>query len=145
MTDFDPGATQELPAEAKIELIEQSKAEAPAPPKPPRQFARTRFPKLPALTEKELLTLAPQERAAYLADKQHQDLWGHLPPQVGQHLRGVLQLAPNAVENHAKRADTDPVHFAAARAYHKWAMGQEMSAEDYDAAIEKVLSEGHGY
>jgi hypothetical protein len=103
----------------------------------------TRFPRLPALGERDLASMAPAPRAAYQAEKAHQDVWGHLPPQVSFHLRGVT-LPPLAVEHHARDAKTDPVHFAATRAYYRWALGQEMSREEYDAAVARVLSEPHG-
>lgn len=109
----------------------------------PRVTPPTRFPRLPALGERELAAMAPHRRAAFTAEKAHQDAWGHLPPQVSQHLRSV-ELPPQAVEHHAREAKTDPVHFAAARAYYRWALGQEMSREQYDAAVAHVLSEPHG-
>ena len=109
----------------------------------PRSTPRIRFPRLPALAEPALAAMAPHRRAAYLAEKAHQDDWGHLPPQVAHLLRGVT-LPPLAVEHHARAAGTDPVHFAAARAFHRWALGQEMSREQYDAAVARVLSESFG-
>jgi hypothetical protein len=50
-----------------------------------------------------------------------------------------------AVESHARVRKTDPVHFAAARAYHKWPLGKEMTLDEFDAAVEHVLGERHGY
>jgi len=91
----------------------------------------------------ELARLAPHQRAAHESEVAHHGKWGHLPPQVSEHLRGV-ELPPQAVENHARAAGTDPVHFAAARAFHRWALGQEMSRAQYDAAVARVLSEAHG-
>lgn len=113
------------------------------PPPPARSTPPTRFPRLPILGERELAAMSPAPRAAYHAEKAHQDAWGHLPPQVSAHLRGV-SLPPQAVENHAKDAKTDPVHFAAARAFYRWPLGLEMSREQYDAAVARVLSEPHG-
>lgn len=108
-------------------------------------FAPTRFPKLVELTEAQVSKLSPVERAEYLDEKTHQDLWGHLPPQHHVALRGVPSLPDDAVENHARTMGTDPVHFAATKAFFKWGIGQEMSVEEYDAAIEHVLGHGHGY
>lgn len=56
-----------------------------------------------------------------------------------------LTKQTRTVEQHAKISGVDPVHFAAARAYNQWAVGAEMSEEDFDAAIEKTLAEPHGY
>lgn len=97
------------------------------------------------LSDKQLEKLSPQQRAAYIAQREHQKRWGHLPPQVQRALQGVMELAENAVENHAKAQGTDPVHFAAARAFHRWPIGQEMSSEEYVAAIEQTLQHRHGY
>jgi hypothetical protein len=108
-------------------------------------FVPTCFQKLPALSDKEQAKLSPVDRMAYRSAKAHEDAWGHLPPNVSAKLRGVAQLAPNAVENHAKAQKTDPVHFAAARAALKWPLGKEMSAEDFSAAIEQVCSAAHGF
>lgn len=108
-------------------------------------FAPTKFPKLPKLNEAQVAKLNPSTRAAYIEEKKHEEKWGHLPPQVHLHLRGVDSLPENAVENHARELKTDPVHFAAARAFHKWGIGQEMELEDFEAAVEQVVSEGHGY
>lgn len=146
MNDFDPNVTQEVPLATQAKLVEESKPEAPAEKAPPtiRPFARTRFPKLPALTEKQIAALPPVARAGYLSQKKHEDSWGHLPPNVHGHLRGIEQLAPNAVENHARTRKTDPVHFAAARAYFKWPLGKEMTLEEFDAAVDEALNHPHG-
>lgn len=100
---------------------------------------------LAPLTDRQLAKLGPQERAAYDAQQKHHKLWGHLPPQRQQALRGVESLSERAVEVHARELKTDPVHFAAAAAYHRWPVGQEMSVEEYEAAVAQVLSERHGY
>lgn len=130
--------TQEAPADAP--------QPDPTPAKPARVFPRTRFPKLPVLDAKQLAKLSPQMRAKYHAEKKHEDDWGHLAPNLAAKLRGVepSTLSPNAVELHAKSKQTDPVHFAAAKAFHKWAIGQEMTPAEYDAAVEAVLSHKHG-
>lgn len=98
---------------------------------------------LEPLTDAQLAKLQPHERTTYAAEQKHQETWGHLPPQLQPALRG-MELPTNAVEVHARAKKTNPVHFAAARAYHRWAIGQEMTAEEYDAALEQVLNERHG-
>jgi hypothetical protein len=120
--------------------------EPAAPAAPARVFARTVFRKLPTLTEKQMSKLAPQLRAQYLTEKKHEDDWGHLPPNLSKHLRGMdpKNISDSAVEKHAKTTETDPAHFAAAKAYFKWGIGQEMPLEKYQAAIEEVLSHKHG-
>lgn len=100
---------------------------------------------LAALTDRQLAKLSPTERATYDTQRKHQQLWGHLPPQRAQALRGIESLSELAVEVHARELKTDPVHFAAAAAYHRWPVGQEMSVEEYEAAVAQVLSERHGY
>lgn len=142
-----PSRKSELPAEVPVEpAADPALSSAPRPPSPPlpaRSTPPTRFLRLPVLGERELAAMSPAPRAAYHAEKAHQDAWGHLPPQVSVHLRGV-SLPPQAVENHAKDAKTDPVHFAAARAFYRWPLGLEMSREQYDAAVARVMSEPHG-
>jgi len=100
---------------------------------------------LATLSDRQLAKLGPQERAAYDALKKHHELWGHLPPQRQQGLRGIETLSENAVEVHARKLKTNPVHFAAAAAYHRWPIGQEMSVEEYEAALAQTLGERHGY
>jgi hypothetical protein len=135
------------PSESKKKAPDAAEIQAgPSPvtaPPEPRATPPTRFPRLRALGERELAGMAPAARASYLAEKAHQDAWGHLPPQISVHLRGV-ELPPLAVEHHARDAKTDPVHFAATKAYYRWALGQEMSREKYAAAVAHVLSEPHG-
>jgi hypothetical protein len=87
----------------------------------------------------QLMPLTQKER------EEHLKLWGHLPPQLHAELVGVKELPENAVENHAKVLKTDPVHFAAAKAYHQWGIGKEMEVEEYSAAVKQVLAERHGY
>lgn len=112
-------------------------------------FAPTVFRKLKAfeaLPKKVRETMTPAQALAYKAELKHQDDWGHLPPQVHAQLRGVdpAKVSDDAVEKHAKTRGTDPVHFAAAKAFHRWPMHAEMTVEAYDAALEQVLSEKHG-
>lgn len=134
-------------AVAKVAEVDPTPTQA----KPARQFAPTRFPKLPVLTDAELKKLTPQGRTSYLAAKKHEDDWGHLPPQISSKLVGTsaevvnMNYGANAVELIAKRRGTDPVHFAAAKAYFKWPMHAQMSEDAYDAAVEEVLSHRHGY
>jgi hypothetical protein len=97
------------------------------------------------LSERQLKQLAPNERASYLATQKHLERWGHLPPQHQVALRGIEEMPEDAVENHARTLKTDPVHFAAAKAYHRWAIGQEMSAEEYAAAVSQAIGERNGY
>lgn len=139
--------TQQVPVDPA--LVAQTKAPAePVAAKPARVFTRTRFPKLPVLTDADFKKrkMRPQDVAAYKAAKKHEDDWGHLPPQVQEKLQGVdpKDVSDNAVEKHAKTRATDPVHFAAAKAFHRWGMHQELSLEAYDAAIEATLNEKHG-
>lgn len=99
----------------------------------------------PPLNDRQLAALPPAQRTAYLAQQKRQQLWGHLPPQRQQALSGIEELPENAVENHARELKTDPVHFAAAAAYHHWPLGQEMSAEEYTDAVAQAVGERHGY
>ncbi len=49
------------------------------------------------------------------------------------------------VEQHAKEQKTADWLFAAAKAYHRWAIGAEMTLDEYKAALAKVLAEPYGY
>ena len=53
--------------------------------------------------------------------------------------------SPATVEEHAKAAGTPAWLFAAARAYHRWAIGAELSAEEFQKAITTTLAEPYGY
>lgn len=97
------------------------------------------------LTDKALSKLTPQQRAAYDARRAHHERWGHLPVQLQSSLAGVRALANDAVENHARTLNTDPVHFAAVRAFYRWPIGQEMDVDQYAKAVEHVLTQRHGY
>jgi len=137
-------------SETEFGEASESKAEATKPKPAPRQFAPTVFRKLKPfeqLTKRQQETMSAKQAAEYKAEVKHQQDWGHLPPQVHELLRGVdpVQLSSSAVELLAKVRGTDPCHFAAAKAFHKWPMHAEMSLEAYDEAIERVLSERHGY
>lgn len=49
------------------------------------------------------------------------------------------------VEQHAKDCKMTPFYWAACKAFHKWAIGQEMPESEFKAAVERVLSEPYGY
>lgn len=100
---------------------------------------------LPNLTERQIAAMSPRARTQYLAARKHQELWGHLPLAHQQLLVGMESLSEDAVENHARERKTDPVHFAATRAYFRWPIGMEMSLKEYDAAVELVLRQSHGF
>lgn len=49
------------------------------------------------------------------------------------------------VEEHAMACGMKPFFWAACKAFHRWAIGQEMSESEFKAAVSRVLSEPYGY